>query len=117
MADLVVKQHDTYPALRGLAKDQEGTMDLSGAESLKLILKAQTGVPPTVIEGVPKAIDPDVDPEHMNWEYEWALNDTAEVGTYNVELEITWDGKTTPPHVQTVPNGSYATVEIKADLA
>lgn len=117
MADLVVKQHDTFPALRGLAKDQEGAMDLSTADKIKVILKSQTGVPPTVIEGEVVALDPDVDPEHMNWEYKWALGDTAEANTYNVELEITWDESSTPPDVQTVPNGSYATIEIKADLA
>lgn len=115
MADLVVKQHDTFPYLRGLAKDQEGTIDLSKADKLKVILKAQSG--PTVIEGVPEALDPEADPEKMNWQYKWGASDTAVAGSYNCELEITWDEDSTPPKVQTVPNGGYVTVEIKADLA
>jgi hypothetical protein len=117
VADLVVKQHDTFPALRGLAKDQEGPMDLLSADKLKVILKAQTGAPPTVVEGEAEALNPEDDEEGMNWEYPWAIGDTAEPGVFDIELEITWDEHATPPTVQTVPNGSYSTVEFKADLA
>lgn len=118
MADLVIKQHDTYPYLRGLAKDQEGIMDLLAAEvkSLKVILKPATGGG-EVVEGLAEALDPETDPEGMNWQYKWVTGDTAEANTYNVELEITRDKGADGDRIQTVPNGKYATVEIKADLA
>lgn len=114
-ANLILKQHDTYPFLRGQAKDSEGLMELSEADKLKVILKAQSGG--TVIEGVAEALNPLEDSENMNWQYKWATGDTAVAGLYNLELEVTWDEGSSPPKVQTIPNGSYAVVEIKADLA
>lgn len=111
MADLVIKRHDTYPYLRGQAKDEEGLLDLSEADKVKVILKSGE----TVIEGTVEVLEGD--PEEMNWQYKWKAGDTSISGTYSVELEITWDEGSSPPKVETVPNGGYATVEIKDDLS
>lgn len=111
MADLTIKRNDTFPFLRGQAKDEEGLMELLKADKLKVILTNGK----TVIEGTPEVIDPP-DAEEMNWQYKWAAGDTAESGSYKVELEITWDEASTPPEVETVPNANYATVVIVDDL-
>jgi hypothetical protein len=44
--------------------------------------------------------------------YEWGIGDTAEPGTYDVEMEIAWSDGT----VETVPNSGYMTVIVTDDL-
>lgn len=109
MADLTLKQNDTYPYLRGKALDEEGTMDLTEADSIKVILKSGA----TVIEGEVEVLESD--PEGYTWQYKWAEGDTEVLGEYKAEIEITWDAE--GKKVQTIPNGTYATVEIVDDLA
>jgi hypothetical protein len=111
MADLTIKRNDTFPYLRGQAKDEEGPMDLTTADAIKVILSNGT----SVIEGEVEVLDPP-DAEGMNWQYKWAAGDTAEAGTYKTELEITWDEGTTPPEVETIPNSSYDEIVILEDL-
>lgn len=112
MADLTIPQHDTWPPLRGAASDDDGLMDLTLADSLKVLLKSGA----TLISGTAVAIALPGDPDGMNWSYTWHANDTAITGTYNVELEITWDSGASPPKVETVPNEDPLQVEIRADL-
>lgn len=111
MADTTIKQGDTWPPLRGRAEDSDGPMPLASADGLEVILKGDT----VTITGVAAVIDPP-DADGFNWRYVWADTDTAVVGVYQVELEITWDALATPPQVQTVPNVGFKTVEIVADL-
>jgi hypothetical protein len=111
MADLIIKQHDTWPPIRGAASDDDGLIDLTGADSLKLILKTGT----TTIEGTAYPIDPPE--EGFNWSYTWAAGETDIVGTYQGELEVTWDAGTSPPRVETIPNHGTVEVVIESDLA
>lgn len=111
MADKVLKQHDTYPYLRGRAEDADGVIELKEADSIKVILKSGA----TVIEGEVEVLEED--PEGMTWQYKWAAGDTAIKGEYKVELEITWDEASSPPQIDTIPNSGYATVLIEEDLA
>lgn len=105
------KRNDTWPPLRGKATDDDGYIPLADADSLKVLLKSGT----TLIEGVAVAIDPP-DSDGMNFSYTWDDNDLDITGTYQVELEITWNSATSPPEVETVPNVGYATLIIVADL-
>ena len=106
MADFTIKQHDTWPALSATLSDQSGLINLTTATTVKLILKTASGS--ATITGT-CAIDDAVNGEVS---YAWVSPDTDTVNSYNGEFEITWsNGKVT-----TVPNDTYFTVEIKADL-
>jgi hypothetical protein len=108
MADSVtVKQHDTWPPLKGIASDENGAVDLSGATDITLVLK--TGG--TVVSGSCDAISP-ADGDGNNWQYTWQSGDTDMAGTYQGELQVTWD----TGEVETFPNDSYFTVIVMADL-
>lgn len=119
-----IKRGDTWPPLRGKAEDEDGLIDLSAAEYVKVILKKDA----TVVSGtVTPASDPDpaytpadpdfatADSDGFNWKYTWGATDTALIGEYSVELEITWDTGSTPPQIETVPNGENPTLEIFQD--
>lgn len=88
-------------------------MALSSADSIKVIIKHSSGTP-IITEDV-TVIDPP-DTEGFNWKYDWQDGDTDVLGSYSVELEITWDNTTTPPQVQTVPNVGFQTVDVVDDL-
>lgn len=72
----------------------------------------------TLITGTVTVIEPPIEEggQLFNWKYIWAAADTATVGDYEAELEITWDGATTPPKKESVPNGTGPLVHIVADL-
>lgn len=114
MADRTMKAGDTWPPLRGSAGDDNiAAYDLTLADSLKLVIKHSSGTP--LLEVTPVALDPTVN-DGRNWEYQWQDGDTDVIGSYQVELEITWDALSTPPHVQTVPNGVFNSLDIVDDL-
>ncbi len=99
-----IKQHDNFPDFVATVSDANGLIDLTDATSVKLILKSDA----VVIDGI-MAIDNAVG---GGLSYEWAAGDTDVAGIYDGEIEITWStGK-----IETVPNDSYFTVTIVADL-
>lgn len=105
---ITIKQHDTWPPLVAILSDANGVIDLTTATTVKLLLKS-LGAGSTVVSGTCTV---DAPPTQGQVTYDWQPADTASVNTFNGEFEITWsNGKIT-----TVPNDSYFTVEIKADL-
>jgi hypothetical protein len=106
LTDFTIKQHDTHPSLEATLTDQDGAINLTTATTVKLLLKTPTGG--TAISGtcaIVSAVAGTV-------RYDWTAPNTADVNTFDGEFEITWsNGKIT-----TVPNDSYFSVEIKADL-
>lgn len=119
-----IKRGDTWPPLRGKAEDDDGLIDMSAADYVKVIMKSGattiqgTVTPASDVDPAYTANDPDfavADSDGFNWKYTWGATDTAVVGTYSVELEITWDAASTPPQVETVPNGDNPELEIVQD--
>lgn len=103
---------DTYPPLRGLASDEAGPVDLSTADALQVRIKSGA----TLITGTPIAVQPpasDADGREYNWEYDWALGDTANPGDYVVQLKVTWDAAAVPPQIETFPNDGGGTLTIE----
>jgi 5-hydroxyisourate hydrolase-like protein (transthyretin family) len=107
-----IKNGDTSPAyVVDLQDDVDSTpaaIDLTDADTVtfKMRLTGTTGAP---------VIDELMDittPASGRVTYEWAVGDTAETGTYDVEFEIGWSDGT----VETVPNSGYMTVIVTDDL-
>lgn len=102
----IIKQHDTYPALTATLSDIVGPINLTGA-TVKVILKT-AGVTPTTITGACTITNATAGAVS----YLWVAADTASVNTFQGEFEITFaNGR-----ISTVPNDSYFSVDIKADL-
>jgi hypothetical protein len=106
MPELTIKQHDTWPPLRATLKANNVAIDLTTATSVRLIL--QSPAPLTII-GVCSIVSPATSGVVT---YSWISSNTATVGTYNGEFEITWANGA----IETVPNDNYFQVAIKADL-
>lgn len=110
MANFTIKQHDTQPVLQATLQQTisgaTGGIDLTAATSVKLLLRAALD---NVAVSRPAIITtPAMGVVTVNWQ----AADTATADVFNAEFEITWANG----GIQTVPNDSYFTVEVKADL-
>jgi len=110
-----IKQHDTRPKYIAALKDKFGTpsvepIDLTNATSVDFIMRAKSA---TDASSTGIRAEADItDAVNGIVTYTWDPTDTAAVGSYNVEFEITWnDGG-----VETVPNDGYMEVEVVDDL-
>jgi hypothetical protein len=110
MADITLKQGDTWPTLQGAASTASGAEDLSTADAITVIIDG-----PVHLEKTAVAIDP-ASNDGNNWEVTWADTDLDTTGDYNVEVEVVWDDASTPPKIQTYPNSGYNTLAIEPDL-
>lgn len=108
MAAFTIKQHDTRPNLQVPLLDNDAAIDLSTATAVKFLMAPHAGgalvvsracVIVSAVAGVVRQI--------------WQAADTATVGLYDAEFEITWsDGG-----IETVPSGRYYySIEVVADL-
>lgn len=96
MADRTMFQGDTWPPLRGEAKDETGVLDLTAAASLLARIRAPN--PSGGFFLISGAAVPDTPPiadedgvHFWNWHYVWQTGDTAQIAAdYNVELVVTW---------------------------
>ena len=113
MADWVMKQNDTWPPLGDavtpvVLKDNTGAaINLTGA-TVKLFIRAAdgTGTPLSRDAIVVNAVNGTV-------RYDWVPADTAVVGDFNFEYQITFgDGK-----IATVPTEGYLSLSIIDDIA
>lgn len=105
MSEFYIKRGDTSPALLyTLAPD---TLDLTGA-TVRFHMATAAGTllvdEPAVI--VTATVTPTV-------RYDWQAGDTATAGPMRAEFEVTYSGGA----VETIPNDSFITVLISADLA
>lgn len=106
MADYTMKRYDTYPSLFCTLSDQNGVINLSTASQVRMIMKSSVG---TIISGsCAIASAPGGYVQH-----DWKATETNQLDTWNLEWEILWNAAS---GVQTVPNDSYKTLLIEADL-
>jgi hypothetical protein len=81
---------DLYPNVRGQASDSTGVLDLTTATSLNFRMKSGA----TLVQGAAVADTPPITDadgvHHWNWHYVLVSGDTTTVGTYAVELLVTW---------------------------
>ena len=110
-----IKQNDTRPKLvvtllENYGEVDEAPIDLTTATSVKFLMRAQDA-PPSDPPKVDAAAAITTAASGLVT-YTWDAADTDEAGVFEAEFEITWgDGG-----VETVPNGSYFTVEVVDDL-
>lgn len=108
MASPTLTVGDTFPALRGAAKDEDGLMALPDAELVDLVV-----VGPDPFGGPVKVLDPPVDvgdPSSalgFNWEYQIEEGDIAAAGSYVPWLKVTWK----PGSIEWVKGGDTINVQ------
>lgn len=108
MADFSIKAHDLLPSIQAVLKNPDGSpLDLTAATGIKFIMRATTGGTIKVTAAAVKA-----DAVNGVVRYDWSGTDTATIGAYQGEWEITWPGG----KKQTVPTLTYHSIEILADL-
>ena len=103
-----VKQNDTSPTLDATLKDaDDAAVDLTGASVRFHMRKVGKGT--AVVDGaatITGALTGQV-------RYAWSGSDTASIGTYNGEFEVTYSDGT----IETFPNNGFISIEITDDLA
>lgn len=120
MPDLQIPQRQTYPAIRGQARDEVGLLPLDTALDLDLILNGPGGTPvvllPAVAVDPPQAFLVDGASYMANWEAP-LIGASAAVATkvlYRAKLKITWS--TSPLAVQFAPQVGFMEIEIVENL-
>lgn len=110
MADRTIKRGDTGPPLNATLSDANGAINLTTATQVKILFASIDADPVDTFSGVCTIVDAALGKVR----YTWAIDgtDTNVAATYHVEFEITWGDGTK----WTVPNDTYKSVEIKADL-
>lgn len=102
-----LKRGDLLPILKvkAIAPGVGGPLDLTGATAK---FKMRTSAGASVIDATATITDA----VNGKMEYAWVSGDTATIGSYRAEFEITYPG----PVVLTLPNNSYLPIEIISDL-
>ena len=103
-----IKQNDTSPAMLATLQDAQGSViDLTGST---IRFHMRTIGSTVVAVDAPAAI---VDPLQGLVRYNWDTDDTAAIGSYQAEFEVTYGDAS----VETFPNNGYIRVEITNDIA
>ena len=100
-----IKRGDTYPFLRLVVSEDGFPIDLTAADTIKVIMKTELGAALVFTADTYDAVNGGI-------EYEWLSGDTDTSGEYNLEVEIEWAAG----GFQTVPNSGYDLLTIEDDL-
>ena len=100
---------DTWPPLTGTAKTNGTAVNLSYADSMRMIAKGAASL--DIIAGtatfctVPNGgLGDGTDGKAQ---YLWAADDLTVADTYTPELEVTWDAISSPPKIETFRLGTF----------
>lgn len=108
MADFVIKQNDTRPALDATLTENASALDLTAASAIKFIMRQQGSLGSAKINTAATFINK----ASGTVRYIWTAGNTDTVGTFNAEFEVTWsDGG-----VSTHPSDGYFVIDIQDDL-
>tara|TARA_R110000796_G_scaffold178802_1_gene295438 strand:+ start:817 stop:1140 length:324 start_codon:yes stop_codon:yes gene_type:complete len=103
-----IKQNDTSPAMLATLEDADGTaVNVTGAVirfhmrkiGSTAVVVDEAAVIVTPLEGIVR--------------YDWMAADTAEIGSYQAEFEVTYADAS----IETFPNDGYIRVKIIDDVA
>lgn len=105
-----MKQYDLYPSFRTKLTDVDGNaVDLTSATEVRLLVKNRTA-------GL--KVDAEMTKETQSGdtigivEYNWAIGDTDTLGSFQVEIQVTFPGGLP----QTFPGKGYCKLNINRDL-
>ena len=103
-----IKQNDTSPTLDATLKDaNDAAVDLTGATVRFHMRKVGKGA--AVVDSAATIIGALTGQVR----YAWSASDTALIGTYNGEFEVTYSDNS----VETFPNNGFISIEVTDDLA
>ena len=107
MMTFSMKQNDTSPAMLATLQDASGAaVDITGA-SVRFHMRqiGSTQVKVDAAATIVSALDGTV-------RYNWIAADTADIGSYQAEFEVTYADAS----IETFPNDGYIRVEITDDI-
>lgn len=116
MADPKYKTGDTWPPLSGTVSDDGGPVNISTADSLRVVLKLDN---PVTSKSLPATkLDVGTPETRGKWEAPLAADTFDNPGEWDAEVEVTWDNATTPPEIETYPNdaANNPKIHVTADL-
>lgn len=103
-----IKQNDTRPIISATLIDGDGSsVNLDGA-TVKFIMRKASATAATTDAAATVA-----DAAKGKVTYTWVAADTATVGSYEGEFQVTYSGG----GIQTFPNNRYIDIEITDDIA
>lgn len=106
---ITIKQNDLEPAPRATLRNSDSTpINLTGAISVTSVIRPIGGGTTrrracTLVDAANGVVS-----------FAWQAADTATVGSYSQEWEISWPGS--PLRPQTVPNSLYNLIVVEDDL-
>ena len=107
MTTFNIKRNDTSPIIRRILKDSAGAaIDFTGG-TVRFHMNELDGT--NVVDSAATANDASAG----DVQYAWQAADTANVGLFNIEWEVTYADSS----IETFPNDSHETVSIFEDLA
>ena len=107
MGTFYIKQNDTQPALRAQLKDGDDVPIVLTGSTVRFHMRTLTG---TVVVDAAATI---ITPANGIVQYNWQAADTATVGSYQAEFEVTYQDTT----IETFPNSGYIRIQITDDIA
>jgi len=113
------KTGDTWPWPRLQVSDDDGPVDISGADEVRVIGRLGGLVfSGAMTDGTVNVIDDGTVPLRGIHEYVLQDDDLSAPGEWELETEVTWDNATTPPRRETYPNAKSRnpTMSVSADL-
>lgn len=104
--DFITKRNDTEPPISGVVKNRAGVVDLSGA-TVRFHMRDAASV--SVVDAEADIVG---DPAEGIVSYSWQAADTADVGFFSAEFEITFAAG----RIMSVPKDRQLKVKIVEDL-
>ena len=96
-----IKQNDTAPAITATLYENSVAVDLTGA-TVKFHMGSIVDAAATVVSASEGKV-----------KYQWQATDTATVGEYNAEFEVTFSDGT----IETFPNDGFLRIIITSEVA
>jgi hypothetical protein len=103
-----IKQNDTSPALLATLQDADGNAVNVTGGSIRFHMR-QIGSTAIVVDAAAVIVTP----LQGTVRYDWLAADTAEIGSYQAEFEVTYADAS----IETFPNDGYIRVKIIDDVA
>lgn len=103
-----IKQHDTKPSIKATLKDGDGTVINLTDATVRFHMR-KIGATSTTVDAAATVVSPATGGVVQ---YDWSAADTATIGTYHAEFEVTYGDNS----IETFPNNGFISVVVTDDL-